>query len=227
MFDDFPIFAGELEIRARGDSRVLRGTFPYSPGPGRGMATVGDRGRARKERIAADAFSWQIDEFAKIQKQLAAAVDASVDQAQIELLRQELSRRNIHVLSGHSYDRPLGDLKGGTARVTSSKAALSFEVDLPAEADRPSYMGDLIKQINGALVAGISPGFRVPPLGVVPNAERLEREPGNPAVQVRVIENAVLHEISVVTRPAYSETDIAVRSDERAGDRRGRRRVWL
>ena len=30
MFDDFPIFAGELEIRARGDRRVLGGRFPYS-----------------------------------------------------------------------------------------------------------------------------------------------------------------------------------------------------
>ena len=57
---EFPVFDGALEIRARGDSRVLAGKFPYSAGPGRGMATIADRGRTRKERIAPDAFRWQI-----------------------------------------------------------------------------------------------------------------------------------------------------------------------
>ena len=38
----FPIFAAELEVRAKGDRRTLAGRFPYSPGPGRGMATVAD-----------------------------------------------------------------------------------------------------------------------------------------------------------------------------------------
>ena len=227
MFDDFPIFAGELEIRARGDSRVLAGRFPYSKGVGRGMATVGDRGRVRKERIAGDAFGWQINEFAKVQKQLAAAIDDSRDQAQIELLRQELERRNVHVLVGHSYDRPLGDLKSGTARVTSTKAAVEFEIDLPAAGDQPSYMADVIKQIDGKLAGGISPGFRVPPTSAVANAETFEPEIGNPGVSVRVINSAVLHELSIVTRPSYAETDIAVRADELAGDRRGRRRAWL
>ena len=60
------------------------------------------------------------------------------------------------------------------------------------------------------MIGGISPGFRVPPRAVVPDGERLEPEPGNAAVQVRVIQNAVLSELSIVTRPAYSETDIDV-----------------
>ena len=195
MFE-YPVFDGELEIRARGDSRVLVGRFPYSAGPGRGLATVGDRGRVRKERIAGDAFGWQINEFAKVQKELAAAVDASRDQAQIELLRQALERRNVHVLVGHSYDKPLGDLKSGTARVTSSKEAVSFAVDLPADADMPSYMADTVRMIRANLAGGISPGFRVPPVSRVANAEAFEPEPGNPAVQVRVINQAVLHELS-------------------------------
>ena len=154
--NEFPVFNAELEIRARGGSRVLAGRFPYSSGPGRGMATVGDRGRVRKERIAADAFGWQIEEFAKVQVDLAAAIEGSLDQARIELLRQELERRNVHILSGHSYDRPLGDLRSGTARVSSSKSAVEFEVDLPAEADMPSYMSDTVKQIRGNLSGGIS-----------------------------------------------------------------------
>ena len=206
----------------------MAGRFPYSSGPGRGMATVGDRGRVRKERIAADAFGWQIEEFEKVQQELAAAVDASLDQARIELLRQELERRNVHILAGHSYDKPLGDLKTGSARVTSSKEAVSFAVDLPADADMPSYMADTVRMIRANLAGGISPGFRVPPVGRVANAEAFEPEPGNPSVQVRVINQAVLHELSIVTRPAYSETDIDVRADARArGDRGRRRRIWL
>ena len=50
-FETFPIFDGELEIRARGGRRSMRGRFSYSPGPGRRMATVSDRGRVRKERV--------------------------------------------------------------------------------------------------------------------------------------------------------------------------------
>ena len=223
---DYHIFDAELEIRARGDSRVLSGRFPYSTGPGRGMATIGARGRVRKERIAPDAFGWQLERFEAVQQELAKAVDASLDQARVELLRQELERRNVHVLSGHSYDRPLGDLKSGTARISSSKEAVAFEVDLPADADMPTYFADTVKQIRSGLSGGISPGFRVPPATAVRNAETFEPEPGNPGVQVRVINQAVLHELSLVTRPAYSETDIDLRA-EALGHGRGRRRAWL
>ena len=213
-------------IRSFTSRTVLLSMIGYSTGPGRGLATVGDRGRVRKERIAGDAFGWQINEFAKVQKELAAAVDASRDQAQIELLRQALERRNVHVLSGHSYDRPLGDLKSGTARIVSSQTAVEFEVDLPADADMPSYMADTIKQINGKLAGGISPGFRVPPATAAPGAETFESEAGGAGAKIRVINQAVLHEMSIVTRPSYSETNIAVRAEELAPAAR-RRRIWL
>ena len=224
MHGGFPIFAGELEIRARGDRRTLAGVFPYSPGPGRLMATVASRGRTRKERIAGDAFGWQLREFARLQDNLAGAIEES----QVERLRQELERRNVHVLSGHSYDKPLGDLRSGTAAVTSTREAVRFEVDLPPEAAQPSYMRDTVAMVNAGLAGGISPGFRVPPASAVRDAEVLEPEPGNPGVQVRVINQAVLFELSVVTRPAYSETDVDVRSLAALGNERRRRvQAWL
>ena len=223
---NWPVFPGELEIRAKGDRRALRGRFPYSSGPGRGMATIADRGRTRKERIAGDAFGWQVRKFAEVQQDLGRAIEAKVDEARIELLRQELERRNVHILSGHSYDRPLGDLRSGTASVTSTREAVTFEVDLPD--DMPSYMADAVKQIRAGLAGGISPGFRVPPASAVRDAETTESEPGNANVQVRVINQAVLHELSIVTRPAYSETDVDVRSLAAHGqDRRRRRQPWL
>ena len=218
------VYDGELELRQSG--RRLAGRFPYSQKSGDRQATVMNRGRVRKERIGPDAFGWQIREFAKLQEKLGDAITGAFDQASQQIIRQELERRNIHILAGHSYDRPLGDMLRSGARVTSSREALEFEIDLPDVADQPTHMKDTIAMIRGGLIGGLSPGFRVPPRAVVPNGERLEPEEGNPAVQVRVIENAVLSELSIVTRPAYSETDVDVRAQLEAIPQR-RLRVWL
>ena len=185
-----------------------------------------NKGRVRKERIGPDAFGWQIREFAKLQEKLGDAITGAFDQASQQIIRQELERRNIHILAGHSYDRPMGDMLRSGARVTSTREALEFEIDLPDESNQPSYMRDAVAMIRSGLIGGISPGFRVPPRAVVPNGERLEAEPGNEVVQVRVIENAVLYELSIVTRPAYSETDIDVRQLETLTPFK-RFRVWL
>ena len=218
------VYEGELELRQSG--RRLAGRFPYSQKSGDRMATVMNRGKVRKERIAGDAFGWQIREFEKLQGELAATIESAVDEARVQVLRQELERRNIHVLAGHSYDRPLGDMLRSGARVTSTREAVEFEIELPPDGDQPGYMRDTIAMIRAGLIGGLSPGFRVPPRAVVPDAERLEPEPGNAAVQVRVIENAVLYELSIVTRPAYSETDIDVRQLEALTPYK-RVRVWL
>ena len=153
-------------------------------------------------------------------------IEESVDQARIELLRQELERRNVHILTGHSYDKPLGDLKSGTARIESTREAVAFEVDLPPDAEQPSYMADAVRMVRAGLAGGISPGFRVPPASAVRDAETFEPEPGNPGVQVRVINAAVLHELSIVTRPAYSETGVDARAFDPVPAVR-RRRIWL
>ena len=218
------VYEGELELRQSG--RRLAGRFPYSQRSGDRMATVMDRGRVRKERIAGDAFGWQIREFEKLQGELAATIESAVDEARVQVLRQELERRNIHVLAGHSYDKPMGDMLRTGAVITSTREAVEFEIELPDESNQPSYMRDTVAMVRAGLIGGISPGFRVPPRAVVPDGERLEPEPGNPAVQVRVVENAVLSELSIVTRPAYSETDVDVRAQLEAIPQR-RLRVWL
>ena len=217
------VYEGELELRASG--RRLAGRFPYSQKSGDRQATVMNRGRVRKERIGPDAFGWQIREFAKLQDELASTITSAVDEARVQILRQELERRNIHVLAGHSYDRPMGDMLRSGARVTSTREALEFEVELPPDGDQPGYMRDAIAMIRAGLIGGISPGFRVPPRSVVPDGERLEPEIGNAAIQVRVIENAVLPELSIVTTPAYTETDVDVRALEALTPRRPR--IWL
>ena len=91
----------------------------------------------------------------------------------------------------------------------------------------PSYMVDTVRMVESGLAGGVSPGFRVPLASVVKGAETFEAEPGNPGVQVRVINAAVLHELSIVTRPAYSETAIDARAFEDPRRQRGRLARWL
>ena len=217
---------GCLEIRQRGAGRSLSGSFPY----GR-TATVRDRGRVRKETFRQGAFSWQLREFARVTSELNIALGeigdgltSRGDVAELETraneservtaLRQERERRNVHILSGHSFDRPLGSLIAGNARVTESDEAVRFEVDLPDEARQPSWVRDAVLAVEAGLSVGVSPGFSVPPANVIPNAEELIPEPGNPGVSIRAINAAVLYELSIVTRPAYGDTEVDLRADE-------------
>ena len=162
-------------------------------------ATVRDRGRVRKETFGPRAFRFAVED----------------------------GEREVHLLSGHSYDRPLATKRGGTLKLEDRDDALIFEAMLPEEAQQPSWMRDTILALQGGLVGGISPGFRVPPASAVPDAERLIPEPGNPGVQIRQINQAVLHELSLVTRPAYPETDVDLRAEQLDPDRIRRWRPWL
>ena len=161
------------------------------------MATVASRGRVRKERFAPRAFRFAVEE----------------------------EEREIHLLSGHSFDKPLARKRNGTLQLEDSAEGLSFTAELPPEGDQPAYMADTLKQMRAGLVGGISPGFQVPPPSAVANAEELIPEPGNPSVQIRQINAAVLYELSIVTRPVYSETEVDVRSFDLAPAQK--RRIWL
>ena len=175
-------------------------------------ATISDRGRVRKERLGPDALGWQMREFAKLQEQMQTMLAETFAEARRQL-EEQLERRNVHVLSGHDFGKPLGDLKGRTARVTSNADYLDFEVDLPDAADMPTYMQDVVKEVRTGRAGGISPGFRVPPKSAVPNAETFIPEPGNPDVMIRIVNEAVMPEISIVTRPVYPSR-IEVRAED-------------
>ena len=115
----------------------------------------------------------------------------------------------------------------GTASVKSTREALTFEVTLPDADAMPSYMVDTVRQVQAGLIGGVSPGFRVPPTTAVSNAEELVPEPGNPAVQIRQINQAVLYEVSLVTRPAYGSTDVDVRAAAQGETGHELGGVWL
>ena len=94
-----------------------------------------------------------------------------------------------------------------------SATEVRFEVDLPDSDDMPTWMLDTVKAVKANLMTGVSPGFRIPPRSVVPDAERLVPEPGNPSVHIREIRQAGLYELSIVCRPHYSGTSVDVRHD--------------
>ena len=193
----------ELEVRA--NRRKLVGSFPYNR-----EATVRDRGRVRKERFKSYAFGWQIRRFEELQKELAGVVGKSLGEARRILLERELAARNVDLLRGHNFDRPIASMLSGSLKVEDSRDALRFEADLPP--DPPSWIDDTMKAVEAGLIRGVSPGFRVPPASAVANAEELIDEPGNPAVQIRQVNQAVLYELSLVTRPAYIESEVDLRA---------------
>ena len=161
------------------------------------VATIRDRGRVRKERFEPRAFSFAIED----------------------------ETRQLDVLVGHDFGKPLASRKAGTLDIADGPDAVTFEARLPD--DPPSWVVDAELAIAAGLMTGLSPGFVVPPASAVPGAERLEAEPGNPSVQIRVIDHAVLRELSVVTAPAYADAAVDLRGEDFGRERTRRRRAWL
>ena len=161
------------------------------------MATIRDRGRVRKERFEPRAFRFAIEDEA----------------------------RQIDVLVGHDYGKPIASRKAGTLQIADGEDGVTFEAQLPD--DPPSWITDAERAVAAGLMVGLSPGFTVPPASAVPDAERLEPEPGNPGVQIRVISEAVLREFSVVTSAAYTDAAVDLRAENMATSPMRRRRIWL
>ena len=150
-------------------------------------ATVRSGGRVRKERIQPRAFRYVVDEEGK--------------------------DRPLDLLVGHDFDKPLARRSTGSLEVRETPEALSFVATLPDPALQPTHVRDAVLMLEAGLVGGISPGFQVPKGR---GFERLEPEPGNPGVAIRVIEEAVLFELSLVTRPSYPDTTVELRAEDMA-----------
>ena len=205
--DAAAVWPVELEVRASRGGRKLRGSFPY-----RSPATISDRGTVRKEAFESGAFSFQLGRFERVQSELDAAVKAAFDAEVQAELRRQLAALNVDLLRGHSFDAPIASMLRGSLQIEDSRDALRFSADIPDPA--PSWIEDTVRAVDAGLIRGVSPGFRIPPKNIVPDAERFVPEPGNPDVKIRTIRQAMLFELSLVTRPAYVGSDIAMRGDE-------------
>ena len=182
--DQGGVIGGGLELRAARDgSRRLRGRFPYNK-----RATLSDggrNGRPRKEQFAKRAFRYRV----------------------------ERPEEEMHLLIGHSYDRPLASRNAGTLFLEDTDEALTFDAVLTPEIQRATYVQDFLAGFAAGLVVGISPGFRIPPERTVPDAETVEEEdPAEGTALIRTIHEALLYELSVVTSPAYKEATVEERN---------------
>ena len=148
------------------------------------LGVVADRGRVRKERINSRAFEYAI----------------------------ATENRKIDLLVGHDFGKPIASRQSGTMVIEDAADAVRFTATLPE--DPPSWVLDAEKAIRAGTMTGLSPGFRVPPREAVMNAEELLPEPGNPGVQIRQVNQAVLREFSIVTAPTYDDAFIEMRSEE-------------
>lgn len=191
-----------LYVRQTSRGVRLGGLFRYGD-----VATLRSRGRQRKEVFAPGAFEFSVNRAEIARKALELAKGSALPEA-----RQEMQRANIHVLSGHSYDRPLGSVAGGNLTMRNTPEGVAFDVDLPETAGQPSWVKDAVDAVDAGLYTGISPGFQLPPATRVANAVTEIPEPGNPGVTIMRVNDAILRELSLVSRPAYTNTEIARRS---------------
>ena len=150
------------------------------------VAIRADRGRVRKESFSRGSLRFAIDD----------------------------PERKIDILVGHDFGKPIASRQSGTLQIDDVGDAVTFEAMLPTPELTPSWVTDAEKAILNGTMTGLSPGFRVPPLSVVPRAEVLIPEPGNPGVARRQINEAVLREFSVVTAGSYNEASVELREED-------------
>lgn len=180
--------SGGLEIRKRASGAMaLRGRFPYNETAV--LSDGGRTGRPKKETFSSHAFAFRVDD----------------------------PKAEIHLLVGHSFVKPLASKLAGTLKLTDGADALTFDAEIAPELADVSYVKDFIAGLSAGLVTGLSPGFRIPPKRAVKNAETVTSEGSNPAAGqhnaiIRTVHEALLFELSVVTRPAYADAQIEARS---------------
>ena len=150
------------------------------------VGVVADRGRVRKETVAQGAFQYAIDH----------------------------PERPIELLYGHNFNTPIASRQSNTMTVEGTNDAVTILAKLPPAELTPVWLLDLEKNIERGVTNGVSPGFRVPPPDVVPNATELIPEPGNPGVQIRRINAGVLREMSIVQAAVYTAGTVEMRADD-------------
>ena len=83
----------------------------------RRYATMRNRGKRRKEMIDKKRLTWSLRMFKQMKDDLDKLLKEGASKQVVEEATEQLSRRNIHILAGHSFDKPLGSLMAGTATI--------------------------------------------------------------------------------------------------------------
>ncbi|WP_341356650.1 HK97 family phage prohead protease [Rossellomorea sp. y25] len=107
---------------------------------------------------------------------------------------------DIRALFNHNWDHVLGRTKNGTLKVEEDTRGLKFEVELP----NTSLARDLAESMKRGDINQCSFGF-----WATGEAWDYSVEPA-----VRTLNEVELYEISVVSIPAYEDTEVSLRSKE-------------
>lgn len=113
---------------------------------------------------------------------------------------------NVYLLSQHRFETPLASTAAGTLELRSEPDGLAFDALLSADVAGTTHARDALALIRGKLAVGLSPGFRVPNGGAT-----VERRGEG---LLRTITRAQLHELSIVTRPAFDKAMVEARAWE-------------
>lgn len=111
---------------------------------------------------------------------------------------------NVYLLSQHRWDTPLASSQAGTLSLSPDTDGLAFEARLSRDIVETSHGRDAVALIRSGLAVGLSPGFRVKPGG--------ERVESRGAGIMRTVTRAELHELSIVTRPAFPQAQVEARA---------------
>jgi len=115
---------------------------------------------------------------------------------------ESLSTRDVIALHSHDFARIVGRKNAGTLTLRSDSKGLYFENQLPDTSDGR----DLGKQIDRGDIAGMSFGFR---------AVKQEWDDSVDPPK-RTITEAEIYEITYTAIPAYDDTEVGMRSLEKA-----------
>ncbi|MDR9793604.1 HK97 family phage prohead protease [Aeribacillus pallidus] len=114
---------------------------------------------------------------------------------------RSISENDIRALFNHDWDNVLGRTKSGTLYLTEDERGLKFEIELP----NTTVARDLVESLKRGDINQCSFGF-------IPVEEEWDYSV-EPAL--RTLKDVDLFEISIVSLPAYADTEVSlVRSKE-------------
>ncbi|MFV0643593.1 MAG: HK97 family phage prohead protease [Sphingomonadaceae bacterium] len=153
---------GGLELRQASDGSAK--LQGRFPYNSRAVLSDGGRtGRPRKEQFAPGAFKHSVE-----------------------------TQQEVHLLVGHSFDRPLASRGAGSLKLRDTADALLFEAAISPAMSDVGFVRDAMAALSAGLIVGISPGFRIPPQQTVPDAEEVtEEDPSEGRAIIRTIRQAM------------------------------------
>jgi len=148
--------------------------------------------------------------YAIVYNRLSEVLGAFREQIAPEAMARTLAEGvDLRALVDHNPEKPLGRLSAKTLRVESDAHGLRVEIDPP----QTSYGHDIVESIRRGDVTGMSFAFRT-----MPEGDRWDLSATPP---LRTVTDMLVREVSVVTFPAYPETEVAMRSLEAVRSRAG------